>query len=336
MNLFKYVLFIILCSSGIAKADSEIEKIVIIGAGAAGSSAAIFAGQAALKPLVIQDTDYCLAQIALIHGIDNYPGSLDGIEGVELMHKFRMQAEKFGARFVVDTVIEVDLLNKPFRIEFASGKTVYTESIIIASGTTKKWLNLPNEQALRGKGVVSATFCKLANYHGKNVAVIGGGHAALQEAIHMSDTAKHVTLINRSNKFAASIFHQNQAFARPNIEILYNTEVDDVFNIVEGKVTGVQLRNNQTLKTSVKDIDLLVVAIGNKPNTELFANQLELTSAGNIVIKGKNSSTSVPGVFAAGDVTDVAYGRVVIAAGQGAMAALDAARYLDALSSKEK
>lgn len=324
----KYALFIILCFSGIASADSEIEKMVIIGAGAAGSSAAIFAAQADIAPLVIQDTD-CNAQMALIHEIDNYPGSLDNIEGVELMHNFRLQAEQFGARFIEDSVKEVDLLNRPFKIEFTSGKTVYAESIIIASGTTKRWLDLPNEQALRGKGVIAATFCKLTNYTDKNVAVIGAGHAALQEAIYIADQAKNITILNRGNKFAASKFHQNEVFSHSNIEVLYNTEVEDILGVSDGKVTGIQLKNSKTQESQLKDIDLVIVAIGNKPNTELFQNQLELSPNGNIIINGKNSSTSIPGVFAAGDVTDVAYGRVVIAAGQGAMAALDAVRFLD-------
>jgi thioredoxin reductase (NADPH) len=173
----------------------EVEKVVIIGAGAAGSSAAIFTGQADLNPLVIQDID-CNAQMALIHDIDNYPGALEKINGVELLENFRKQAEGFGARFIKDSVVEVDLLTRPFRIELASGNSVHAESIIIAAGTTKRWLELYNEQELRGKGIVSATFCKDQDYRNKNVVVVGGGHAALQEAIHIAELANHITIVH--------------------------------------------------------------------------------------------------------------------------------------------
>lgn len=331
MKIYQYTLIVILHITFTAGLHaSEIEKLVIIGSGAAGSSAAIFSGQADLHPLVVHDTD-CNAQMALIHKIDNYPGILEEIEGVDLLHNFRKQAESYGARFIEDSVVEVDFLNRPFKITFASERIVYSDAVIIASGTNKRWLQLSSEQLLRGKGVVSATFCRNTDYHGKNVVVVGGGHAALQEAMHIADQAKHITIVNRGSKFQASAFHQNAVFARPNIDVIYNTEVNDILDVSKGKVTGVVLSERETGENHEREADIILIAIGNKPNSELYKDQLELTPAGNIVINGKNTSTNIPGVFAAGDVTDVVYGRVVIAAGAGAMAALDAVRYLDTL-----
>lgn len=307
---------------------NEVEKVVIIGAGAAGSSAAIFAGQAGLNPLVMSNSD-CNAQMALIHNIDNYPGILEPIDGYDLLNNFRTQAEKFGARFVAETVEAVDITNRPFRIEFESGKTVYSEALIIASGSTKRWLNLSGEQELRGKGIVTATFCKDTDYKGKNVVVVGGGHAALQEAIYISDIANHITIVNRSNKFNASKFHQDEAFNEDKISIVFDTEVIEIQDIASGSLTGVTLRNSVTLEEHYLPADILIVAIGSEPNSKIFKDQLEMTPSGNIIIKGNTTATNVPGVFAAGDVTNSSYGRVVISAGTGAMAAIDTARYLE-------
>lgn len=308
----------------------DAEKVVIIGGGAAGSSAAIFAGQAGLNPVVIASSD-CNAQMALIHDIDNYPGIVDPIDGYDLLKNFRKQAEQFGAHFITETVSSVDVTNRPFSIEFISGKILYTETLIIASGSTKRWLHISGEQQLRGKGVVSATFCKDTDYTGKNVIVVGGGHAALQEALHISDVANNILIVNRGDKFNASKYHQNQAFDTKNIQVIYDTEVIDIHDVLADRVTGVVLHNSVTLEEQYVPADIVIVAIGSGPNSEIFKDQLELTSSGNIIVKGNSTLTSVPGVFAAGDVTNMSYGRVVISAGTGAMAALDAARYLDSL-----
>lgn len=329
MKIFNFILLTVVqffLITGIQA--SEIEKVVILGSGAAGSSAAIFAGQGGLNPLVIQDSD-CNAQMAMIHTIDNYPGVLEEIEGVELLNKFRLQAQQFGARFHEDSVVEVDVMNRPFRIELASGKTVYTQALIIASGTKKRWLELSNETNLRGKGVTAASFCRNATFNEKEVVVIGGGHAALQEAQHVSDLAKKVTIVNRGKKFAASKFHQELVFSNKKIQVMYDTEIEDILDPSADKVTGVLLKNSQTQEVTHFPTDVVVVAIGHKANSELFQNQLELSPSGQIMINGQNTATNVPGVFAAGDVSSVSYGRVVIAAGMGAMAALDAIRFLD-------
>lgn len=329
MKIFNFILLTCLQILLIFRTQAiEIEKLVILGSGAAGSSAAIFAAQGGLNPLVIQDSD-CNAQMALIHTIDNYPGVLEEIEGVDLLNKFRVQAQQFGARFHEDSVTEVDVLNRPFRIELASGQTIYTHALIVASGTKKRWLDLASETVLRGKGITAASFCRNANFNGKEVVVIGGGHAALQEAHHVSDMAAKVTIINRGKKFAASKFHQDMVFKNKKIQVMYETEIEDILDPSAEKVTGIVLKNSQTQEVTHVPTDIVVVAIGHKANSELFQNQLELTPSGQIMINGQNMTTNVPGVFAAGDVTSMSYGRVVIAAGMGAMAALDAIRYLD-------
>lgn len=309
---------------------AEIEKVVILGAGAAGSSAAIFTAQAGLDPIVILDRD-CNAQIALIHNIDNYPGIVEPIDGFELLKNFRTQAERFGARFISDSVAEIDVTNRPFKIELKSGHIIYSESLIIASGTTKRWLNLSSEQALLGKGVVSATFCKDTDYTGKNVIVIGGGHAALQEALHISNQAKNITIVNHGSKFNASQYHQDEAFTKENINIVYETEVIEVLDVEQDKVTGIAARHLETGEEQFLPADIVIMSIGSTPNSVIFKDKLDLTPSGNVIIKGNNTATSIPGVFAAGDITNVAYGRVVIACGTGAMAALDVVRYLESL-----
>ncbi|MEI8366060.1 MAG: NAD(P)/FAD-dependent oxidoreductase [Parachlamydiaceae bacterium] len=204
-----------------------------------------------------------------------------------------------------------------------------TETIIIAAGTEKKWLGLPNEEALRGKGVVSATFCKDTDFSDKKVIVVGSGHAALQEAHYIADKAKEVIIVNRGNKFNASAFHQGEVFKNRKISIIYNTEVMDILDPQKNKVTEVVLSNRQTEDKTAMPVDIVLVAIGNAPNSVLFKDQLEILPTGQIVINGKNTSTNIPGVFAAGDITDMAYGRVAIASGSGAMAAMDVIRYLD-------
>lgn len=320
-------LFVLLSTAAFAH---DVEKVVIIGGGAAGSSAAIFAGQAGLEPLVITNSD-CNAQMALIHNIDNYPGIVDPIDGYDLLKNFRIQAEQFGAKFCSETIVNVDLSERPFKLDLENGNTIYTESLIIASGSTKRWLNLSGEQQLRGKGVISATFCKNTDYTDKNIIVVGGGHAALQEALHIADVAKSILIVNRSDKFNASKYHQEEVFQKKNIHIIYDTEIIEIQDVLADKVTGVVLRNSLTSEEQYVPTDILIVSIGSGPNSTIFKDQLEMTGSGNIVIKGNSTMTSVPGVFAAGDVTNMSYGRVVISAGTGAMAALDAARYLESV-----
>ena len=270
MRHFVYALIIVLNSTSIVNAYAvETEKIVIIGAGAAGSSAAIFAGQAGLNPVVVADID-CNAQMALIHKIDNYPGIVDPIDGYELLQNFRSQAEGFGARFIEETVAGIDTSNRPFKIDFESGRTIYSDALIIATGSNKRWLNLSSEQSLRGKGVISATFCRATDYNGKNVIVVGGGHAALQEAIHIADQANHITIINRGSQFNASKYHQDAVFDSEKIDVIYDTDVIEVTDITQEKVTEVWARNRLTQKEEQLPADIVIISIGSTPNTELF------------------------------------------------------------------
>jgi thioredoxin reductase (NADPH) len=321
-----YLLVVLQFALVLGISAGEVENVVILGSGAAGSSAAIFTAQANLQPLVIQDVD-CNAQMAMIHSIDNYPGVLEEIDGVVLLNKFRVQAENFGARFVDGSVSYVDFTDRPYKIELASGEVILAESVIIATGTKKKWLNLPGEDVLRQAGVTGASFCKQNDYHDKTVVVTGGGHAALQEAHHISPMASKVILANRGNKFNASKLHQEMVFEDPKIEVLYNTEVVELLGLSKGMLTGVVMNNKDTDDVTRQCADILIVAIGNTPNSYMFEGQLEMTPEGNIVTN--NSKTNIPGVFAAGDVTDKAYGRVAIASGSGAMAALEAIKFLN-------
>ena len=311
--------------------NTKIEKLIILGAGASGATAAIIAGQASLNPLVVQDID-CETQMALIHEIDNYPGVLEKIDGIELLNKFRRQAQHFGARFEKGSIIKANLLSRPFRLDFANGKAVYTDALIIASGTKKTWLGLSGETELKGKGVTGAAFCKDTDFIDKTVIVVGGGRAALQEAHHVSDRAARIILLNQSDRFYASQFHQQLVFDNEKIDIYYHMSVENILNVSKGFVTGVVVRNHKTDEQIVIPADVVLVAIGSTPNSELFRDQLELAPSGKIRIHGKNTSTNIPGVFAAGDVTDVACGRVAIASGAGAAAALDAIDYLDSLT----
>lgn len=320
---------IILCLAvflSFANAEA-MEKVVILGSGPAGLTSAIIAGQADLSPLVIEG-EQCEGQLEIIHKIDNYPGFPEEIGGKELLLRFREQAIKFGARVEGEGRIkEVDLETRPFKIIFENDNIIETETLIIAQGVTKKWLGLDSEQELRGKGVMSTSICKRKDFEGKAVAVVGGGHAALQEALTIAEFASSVTIVNRSKTFNASAYHQNEVFSNEKIQVLYETEVNDILDISEDKVTGLALesKNGETFTLPVEGV---VIAIGSTPNSVIFNGKLELTADGHVAISGKTTETNIPGVFAAGDVSEVSYGRVITAAGTGAMAALDTIKYL--------
>lgn len=314
----------------ISFASDEIEKVVILGSGPAGLTSAILTGQASLNPLVVEGPK-CLGQLEIIHKIDNYPGFPEEIGGDELLKKFREQALKFGTHFENSSnVVEINLEQRPFQILFEDGKVVYAEALIIAQGVTKRWLGLESEQLLRGKGVMGTSVCQKEKYQDKIVTVVGGGHAALQEALLISEFASKVYLINRSDKFNASVYHQNLAFANSKIEIIYNSDVEEIQDLAQDHVTSVSVRNLKTDQMQNFATDGVVIAIGSTPNTDIFKGKLELTASGHIALKGKNMSTSVEGVFAAGDASEMSYGRVIVASGTGGMAALDAIKFLSA------
>lgn len=327
--MYKFIISIclVLATSFLA-ATAEVEKVVILGKGPAGLSAAIFSGQANLRPLVLTGPE-CTTQLGIIHSIDNYPGFPEPIPGKELLDRLQEQAVKFGTRIDDESVvIEVDLENRPFRLLLENGDTIFTESLIIAQGVNRNWLGLEAEEMLKGKGVMGTSICHKEECEGKIVAVVGGGHAALQEAIMISEYASSVILINRGNKFNASMYHQELAFANDKIRILFDTEVTEILDSAQEKVTGIELSNKVTKEKTKISVDGIVIAIGSTPNSNIFDGKLELTKSGHIALPGKTTQSSVPGVFAAGDVSELTYGRVAVSSGTGAMAALDAIKYL--------
>lgn len=328
MKFVIYLFLFITTTFSCGVAEESHEQVVIIGGGPAGMTSALVTGQAELHPLVIEGPQ-CTGQLEIIHLIDNYPGFLEEINGAELLSLFRQQAVKFGARFDHRKIVKIDFSERPFRITLEDGDSILSDSIIAASGVEKKWLGLENEEKLRGKGVMSTSICKREEFEGKEVAIVGGGHAALQEALTIAEFASKVTIINRSTFFNASAYHQNLAFSNDKIKILYQTEVEDILDPEQDHVTEIVLKNSQNGETFRLPTDGVVIAIGSSPNTSLFQDQATLTPSGHLALPGKNTQTSIPGFFAAGDVSELSYGRVITAAGTGAMAAIDAIKFLN-------
>jgi thioredoxin reductase (NADPH) len=308
---------------------SEHRQVTIIGTGPAGLTAALYTGRANLNPLVIEGLERG-GQLMLTTMVENYPGFRDGIMGPDLMEEMRIQAERFGATFVQGDVEALDLQQRPFRIKV--GKTEYTsETLILATGASAKWLGLGVDKQLSGRGVSTCATCDGFFFKGRHVAVVGGGDTAMEEAIYLAKLSSTVTVIHRRDTLRASKVMQDKARSMPNVKWIWNTEVTDIKDIAKGEVTSVTLRNVETKETSELPIDGIFIAIGHVPNTKLVAGQLTLDDNGYIVTHG-GTRTSVPGVFAAGDVQDHVYRQAVTAAGSGCMAAIDAERFLSGLA----
>ena len=304
-------------------------QVTIIGTGPAGLTAALYAGRANLKPLVIEGVEKG-GQLMLTTAVDNYPGFRDGILGPDLMEEMRLQAERFGATFVAGDATTLDLSQRPFRI--AVGKTEYsTDALILATGASAKWLDLGVDKQLSGRGVSTCATCDGFFFKGRAVAIVGGGDTAMEEAIYLSKLASSVTVIHRRDGLRASKVMQDKAFSIPNIQFIWNTEVVDIKDPVKGEVTSLVLQNVLTGGRSELPIDGVFIAIGHTPNTKLVEGQLQLNVGGYVVTQG-GTRTSVPGVFAAGDVQDHVYRQAVTAAGTGCMAAIDAERFLSGLA----
>jgi thioredoxin reductase (NADPH) len=304
-------------------------QVTIIGSGPAGLTAALYSGRANLSPLVIEGTEKG-GQLMLTTAVDNYPGFRDGIMGPDLMEEMRVQAERFGALFVPGDVTAIDLSQRPFRLSV--GKVEYsTDTLILATGASAKWLELGVDRKLSGRGVSTCATCDGFFFKGRAVAVVGGGDTAMEEAIYLAKLASSVTVIHRRDTLRASKVMQDKARSMPNVRFIWNTEVIDIKDESVGTVTGLKLRNIQTGETSELPVDGIFIAIGHIPNTKLVATQLLLDEGGYIVTHG-GTRTSVPGVFAAGDVQDHIYRQAVTAAGSGCMAAIDAERFLSGLS----
>jgi len=306
---------------------SAVRDVVIVGSGPAGLTAAVYTARANLEPLVIEGLG-AGGQLMLTTDVENFPGFPNGIMGPELMMLFREQAQRFGAEFISSDVDRVDLSQRPFRIHV--GDTEYqARSVIVSTGATAKMLGLESEQRLLGHGVSTCATCDGFFFRDLPIAVIGGGDSALEEANFLTRFATNVTVIHRRKEFRASKIMQDRAFANPKIEVRWNTVVEEVLG--NGKVESLRLRDVETDATSDLAVSGVFVAIGHTPNTALFAGQLDLDENGYILTRPDSSVTSVPGVFAAGDVQDHVYRQAITAAGSGCMAALDAERYLEAL-----
>lgn len=303
------------------------EKVIILGTGAAGLTAAIYAARANLNPLVIDGLQPG-GQLTTTTEVENFPGFPEGIDGPELMNRMRAQAERFGARFRFNVVERAALQEKPLRVMLDDGTTLETRSLIIATGASAKYLGLPNEQKLIGRGVTSCATCDGAFYKNVPVAVVGGGDSAMEEANFLTRFASVVYLIHRRDQFRASKIMAQRALSNPKIKPIYDTVVEDVFDVSRNEVTGLKLKNVKTGETSHLEVKALFVAIGHTPNTAPFKGQLDMDERGYLITK--NTRTNIPGVFAAGDVQDPTYRQAITAAGSGCMAALEAERFLEA------
>ena len=299
-------------------------KVIILGSGSAGLTAAIYAARAQLKPLVIAGGQRG-GQLTATTDVENFPGFPNGVQGPELMEMMRRQAERFEADFIDEDATAVDFGRRPFRVTVAGG-TVSTETVILATGAGTNWLGVPNEQRLIGHGVSSCAPCDAFFFREKEVAVVGGGDSAMEEALVLTKFATRVTIIHRRDQFRASKIMAERALRHGKIHVFWNTTIEDV--VGNGSVTGLRLKDLKTGGLRDFKVDGLFVAIGHHPNTELFRGQIELDDQGYVVLK-RNTMTSVTGVFAAGDVHDHRYRQAVTAAGWGCMAAMDVEKFLE-------
>lgn len=304
------------------------ENIIILGTGSAGFTAAIYAARANLNPLIVEGPQPG-GQLTTTTEIENFPGFPKGIDGFELMHLQRQQAERFGARVVPGVATSTDLKASPIRVTLDNGETLETKTLILATGASAKYLGLPSEQALIGHGVSACATCDGAFFKNVPVCVIGGGDTAMEEAGFLTRFASSVTVIHRRDAFRASKIMADRALANPKIKVLWNSTVEEVHDPAKKKVTGVTVRNVKTGERTHLDVQGYFAAIGHQPNTAGFGDQLEVNEAGYIV--AQNTRTSIPGVFACGDVQDPVYRQAVTAAGSGCMAALEATRHLESM-----
>jgi thioredoxin reductase (NADPH) len=303
--------------------SSEHRRIVIVGSGPAGYTAAIYAGRAELEPVVVAGHQFG-GQLMLTTDVENYPGFPEGVSGPEMMELFQKQAERFGAKVLLEDATAVDLAKRPFRITTAE-HAFSADAVILATGATAKWLGLPSEQRLTNRGVSACATCDGALYRGKAMAVVGGGDTAMEEALFLTRFAPRVIVIHRRDALRASKIMQERARRNEKIEFVWNSEVDEVLG--DECVTSVRIRNLQSGERSELPVEALFVAIGHEPNTSLFRGQIELEPTGYIRVT-RGTRTSVEGVFACGDAMDPTYRQAVTAAGTGCMAAIDAERWL--------
>ena len=311
-------------------------KCLIIGSGPAGYTVAIYAARADLKPIMYTGMEPG-GQLTTTTEVDNFPGYPDGVDGPTMMVQLQQQAERFGTQVRIGMVTAVELSDAQggiHKVTVDQSKHLEAETIIIATGATAKYLGLPSEQRLRGGGVSACAVCDGFFYKGQDVAIVGGGDTAAEEATYLANICNKVTMLVRKGEMRASKAMQHRVSATKNLEVLYHTEVDEVLG--DQVVEGLRMINNETGEKKEIAITGFFVAIGHKPNTEIFKGQIDMDDTGYIITKGKSTKTNKPGVFASGDVQDKEYRQAVTAAGTGCMAALDAERYLAAVESKEE
>lgn len=307
-------------------------KVLIIGSGPAGYTAAIYAARAMLEPVLISGIQPG-GQLTVTTEVENYPGFAEPIQGPWLMEQMRAQAEHVGTKIISDHILSADLSKRPFILKGDSGEVYSGETLVIATGAQARWLGLPSEEAYRGIGVSACATCDGFFYRNKHVLVIGGGNTAVEEALYLTHHASKVTVIHRRGEFRAERILQQRLFAHPKIEVIWNTALDEVLGGgIPAGVTGARLKNVETGALTEIAVDGIFVAIGHKPATDLFENQVRLKPSGYIWTAPHSTETSVPGVFAAGDVADDVFRQAVTAAGMGCMAALEAERFLAGIS----
>lgn len=305
-------------------------KVLILGSGPAGYTAAIYAARAMLNPLLIQGIQPG-GQLTITTDVENYPGFAKAIQGPWLMEEMKAQAEHVGTEIIMDHISKVDLGVRPFRLEGDSGDVYTCDALIICTGAQARWLGLPSEEHFKGYGVSACATCDGFFYKNKDVVVVGGGNSAVEEALFLTNFARKVTVVHRRDSFRGEKILQERLFANPKVEVIWNSVVEEIVGTRDPKqVKGLKLRNIQTNAVSQMDVDGVFVAIGHAPATELFKGQLAMKPSGYLITTPDSTATSIPGVFAAGDVKDDTFRQAVTAAGMGCMAALEVERWLAA------
>jgi thioredoxin reductase (NADPH) len=311
-------------------------KVVIIGSGPAGYTAAIYAARAMLEPVLIEGIQPG-GQLTITTDVENYPGFADVIQGPWLMEQMKAQAAHVGTKLVADHVKELDLAQRPFRVTLESGGVYLADTVILATGAQAKWLELPSEQQYRGAGVSACATCDGFFYRNKDVVVVGGGNTAVEEALFLTNFASKVTLVHRRDSLRAERILQDRLFKNPKIELVWDSAVEEITGGGDpAKVTGVKLKNVRTGALSERKTDGVFIAIGHSPSTELVVGKVKMKPNGYVWTAPDSTATSVPGLFAAGDVTDDVFRQAVTAAGMGCMAALEAERFLAAEGSERE